>query len=299
MPVTKVKAGWLSGNLNFKDADGNIIAIWDGTNRKLTFPSGSTLNIATGGIVIVDGKDISTELKALSDLDAELALLEGITTTAAEINLIDGSIAGTSVASKALVLGASKNTDILGLPIGGLKIGTAGAEVVVTSDAGELNILDGVIATAAEINRASDVSTRIVNLTAATLALTEATHDGKIVTINKADGSALTLPAATGSGARFRLFIGTTITSVGTTIKVADATDIMYGAIVGAIDVGTTNNFWLTASDSDTITLNGTTTGGYIGDQIELIDVATNAWLVNGLLKQTGAEATPFSATVA
>jgi hypothetical protein len=155
-----------------------------------------------------------------------------------------------------------------------------------------------VVATAAEINRAADASSRIVDLTAATLSITEALHDGKIITVNKADGSTLTLPAATGSGARIRIFVGTTITSVGLVIQVADATDIMYGAITGAIDGGTTNNFWLTAADSDTITLNGTTKGGYIGDQIELIDVAANAWMVNGLLKQTGTEVTPFSAAV-
>jgi len=180
---------------------------------------------------------------------------------------------------------------------GSVTVATA-KTLTITDNSGLIIAGTAVAATAAEINRAADASARIINLTAATLSITEATHDGAIITINKADGAALTLPAATGSGAHIRLFIGTTITSNTTTIKVADATDIMYGAIVGAIDAGTTNNFWLTAADSDTITFDGTTKGGYIGDQIELIDVATNAWLVNGFLKQTGTEATPFSATV-
>ena len=46
---------------------------------------------------------------------AELNKLNGMTANTAELNLLDGSIAGTSVASKALVLGASKETDTLTL----------------------------------------------------------------------------------------------------------------------------------------------------------------------------------------
>lgn len=68
-----------------------------------------------------------------------------VTATAAEINLIDGSIAGTSVASKALVLGANKNTDILALPVSGLKIGAAAGTAVDTT-AAELNVNAGVVA---------------------------------------------------------------------------------------------------------------------------------------------------------
>ena len=140
MTVTNIKCDWIAGNLNFKDVNGNIIATWEGINRKLTFPSGSTLNIATGGIVTVDGENISTELKALSNLDAELALLEGITASAAEINLIDGSIAGTAVASKALALGANKNIDTIVIADSGLKLG-AGAGAAVTMTAAQINLL--------------------------------------------------------------------------------------------------------------------------------------------------------------
>ena len=161
------------------------------------------------------------------------------------------------------------------------------------------NVLsDALTATGVEINRACDVSARIVNLTAATLSVTTALHDGKIITINKADGSAITLPAATGSGSIFKFFVGTTVTSSAVTIKVADGSDVMFGQAVMAIDGGTTNNFFLTAADSDTISLNGSTTGGYKGDYIELIDVAENTYRVLMTCKATGTEATPFSATV-
>ena len=49
----------------------------------------------------------------------------------------------------------------------------------------------------------------------------------------------------------------------------------------------------------DTITLDGTTTGGAaIGDYIELMDIAANQYVVRGNLTATGTEATPFSASV-
>ena len=91
---------------------------------------------------------------------AELNTLDGVTASAAELNLIDGSVAGTAVASKALVLGADKNVDVLA--VADLKLG-AGAGTSVTSTAAELNILDGVTATAAELNKAADADSLLVD----------------------------------------------------------------------------------------------------------------------------------------
>lgn len=169
--------------------------------------------------------------------------------------------------------------------------------VAVTATAAELNIIDGVLATAAEINRAADVSSRIVNLTAATLAVTEAAHDGKVITVNKADGTAITLPAATGSGTSLKFIIGTTITSVGTTIKVT-GDDTMTGNAILAQDAADTAVMFEAGATADTITLNGTTTGGLKGDSVELIDIAADLWWVRVVGAATGIEATPFSATV-
>lgn len=155
-----------------------------------------------------------------------------------------------------------------------------------------------VTATAAEINRAADVSARIVNCTAATLTVTAASHDSKTVTLNRAAGIAVTLPAASGSGERFRFIIGTTVTSNSTTIKVANSSDTMVGVGMQAADGGSTVNFWEAGGTDDTITFNGTTTGGIKGDLVELEDIATNLWHVRVLGSATGTEATPFSATV-
>lgn len=162
----------------------------------------------------------------------------------------------------------------------------------------EVSTLSGILATTAEINRAADVSTRIVNVTAATLAVTVAAHDSKIVTLNKADGIAVTLPAASGTGAKYQFILGTTITSVGTTIKVANASDVMTGTALLAQDAADTGAMFETAAASDTITLNGTTTGGIKGDSVEVIDIATNLWWVRVVGSATGIEASCFSSTV-
>jgi hypothetical protein len=140
----------------------------------------------------------------------------------------------------------------------------------------------------------SGLSISPTNVTAATLAVTEWEHAGKTITLNLATGQAVTLPAATGSGDCYSFFIGTTVTS-DTTIKVANANDTMAGQ---AIIDGTTSTMFQTGATSDTITLNGSTTGGLLGTFVELQDVEANVWYVKVLGNGSGGEATPFSATV-
>ena len=138
----------------------------------------------------------------------------------------------------------------------------------------------------------------LVSATAATLTCTSASHAGRTVVLDRAAGIAVTLPAATGSGNSYRFFVATTITSNSTTVKVADATDIMAGVAIVANDSDASASIFETAADSDTITFNGGTTGGIKGATIELQDVAANLWSVQVVGAATGTEATPFSATV-
>jgi fructose-specific component phosphotransferase system IIB-like protein len=72
----------------------------------------------------------------------------------------------------------------------------------------------------------------------------------------------------------------------------------MQGVVIGTAETDDSVNGWEAASDSDTITMDGSTTGGIVGDRVELVDVAENVWAVNGIIQQTGTEATPFSAAV-
>ena len=153
-------------------------------------------------------------------------------------------------------------------------------------------------ATAAELNAVADTSARLVSATAATLAVTAAAHDGKVIVLNRAAGVTVTLPAATGSGAVFRFVVGTAVTSNSDIIKVADATDVVQGALVVTDQADGSAATFGTVAASDTISLNGGTTGGLAGGLITLIDVATNLYAVTGTVVGNGTEATPFSATV-
>ena len=140
-------------------------------------------------------------------------------------------------------------------------------------------------------------SGRIVAQTAATLTATEALHDDKTVVLDRAAGVTVTLPAATGSGMRLRFVNKTTVTSNNHIIQVV-TDDTMTGFASIAQDAADTVVQFETASDSDTITMNGSTKGGIKGDIIELEDVATDLWSVKCVLSGTGTEATPFSAAV-
>lgn len=145
-----------------------------------------------------------------------------------------------------------------------------------------------------------------VNCTAATLTLTAAEHSNRTVMLNRAAGIAVTLPAATGSGAKFTLKVGTTFTA-NATIKVPNATDYMRGKVYTLSDGAAavlgyaTSNSGTVGTESDTITLYtaaSNTTGGIVGDTIVLEDTGAAVWSVLGHTQSGGTEATPFSATV-
>lgn len=131
------------------------------------------------------------------------------------------------------------------------------------------------------------------SVTAATLAVTS-DYNGQVVPLNRAGGMTVTLPAATGSQAVYRFVVGTTFTSNGV-IQVANASDTMNG--LASVGGGTASVFG-TLPASDTITMNGSTTGGLAGSYIELIDVAAGDWVVRAALVGSGSPATPFSAAV-
>lgn len=126
----------------------------------------------------------------------------------------------------------------------------------------------------------------------------DASDAGTTLVISAAAGLTLTLPAASGTGYVYRMFIGTTVTSNDVIVQVASADDVMAGLAISAADGGGTVNGWETASTSDTITLDGSTTGGIVGDYIELTDVSSGVWAVQMRTSSTGTEATPFSAAV-
>ena len=118
--------------------------------------SDDTLDLYVSALKVT-GTELTATVAELNTLDgitaavAELNILDGVTATAAQLNF-NVVTAGTSAASKAVVLGS--DSKISALDITSLKIGGTS----VTSTAAELNILDNCTATAAELNTAADIS---------------------------------------------------------------------------------------------------------------------------------------------
>lgn len=158
----------------------------------------------------------------------------------------------------------------------------------------------GIDATPAEITRAADVSARVVTLTADTT-ISAATHEGKTLLLGEVGGDAalaVTLPAASGSGAVYK-FVVSVVNTSGYTIVASTNSGAFYGLItqVDKDSTAATGYHAAGGTGADVITLNGTTTGGLVGDTIVVEDIATNKWAVRGWcgVPAGSSIATPFS----
>jgi hypothetical protein len=265
----------------------------DNATCYLTSTAGSIDDAAVTGDLIINMKGASatgTPSTGLAEIELLIPSVSqasgvtlgdlGVTASAADLNATTNFEETVSATTSEVTIKTAKTLNIV--DNGGLKIAST-----------------AILATAAEINRSSDTSTRVVTLSGST-SITEALHDKKILLMT-GTGSAFTqtLPAATGSGSVFEFVVGAVNTS-NHIIKVT-GDDVMYGQLI-TCSTGDTPDLaqpWITAADSDTITLNGTTTGGLaVGDRIIIEDVAADKWVVSGFTTSSGAEATPFSATV-
>ncbi len=203
---------------------------------------------------------LERRVKVLEDLIGVSIDMSTLTATAAELNYNDITTPGTAEASKALILDSSK---------------------------GISTITSATITTLTSTTIAGTASRTPVTLTATT-AITAALHANRPLFITGSGAAAaMTLPEATGTGDRYTFYMGQVNTS-GTTIVNADTTNCSYHGSINNLDVDSnaqTAYFTATAGGTDTITLNGTTTGGQIGDVIILVDIATDKWAVDGQVR--------------
>jgi hypothetical protein len=133
-----------------------------------------------------------------------------------------------------------------------------------------------------------------ITVTAA-LTLDRDVHAGAIVNVNNTTGFAITLPSAVGKGDVYELFYIATVGSGSAVVQVT-TTDIMQGVVHLTTDIAGTS--MPTAATTDTITMNGTTTGGVKGTWLRFKDASAGIWLLDGGIVCTSTEATPFSAAV-
>ena len=146
----------------------------------------------------------------------------------------------------------------------------------------------------------------VESLTAATKTVTSA-DSGTVYLINRAAGVVVTLPTAA-AGLYYKFIIGTTITSNAFAINGATANDI-YAASSNILlwdkDAPATvsaKQLYADGSDDDVMSMNGGTTGGFIGTELHLYGIATGGqgsatavWHLSGVSYADGTLATPFA----
>lgn len=130
-------------------------------------------------------------------------------------------------------------------------------------------------------------------VSAAALTLSGLRNGGAVINRTTIAGAqAFTLPASTGKRGAYRFVVGVTATG-NKTWKTAGS-----DVFAGLADIGATaSDSFPTASNTNTITLNGTTLGGIIGTQVEFTDAAVGVWAVKVFGVGSGTAATPFSNT--
>ena len=155
-----------------------------------------------------------------------------------------------------------------------------------------------------------------VSIAAGATSLTVDTHACRMLYHNVAGAATLTLPAINSSadsgvagpgndpnsannlGASFEIYIGED-KSGDFVLQVANANDTITGnALIVDTDTNDAAEGFMTAAASDTVTLNGGTTGGKAGTIITCKAIGENRWGVQVTSGGTGNLATPFSAAV-
>ncbi len=116
------------------DASGKAVKLTD-----VMLASGACQSIG-----VAEDSGVSGDIGSLFVYPQKVSKFDAVTSSAAELNLLDGTVAGTAVASKAVALDANKALDEINTAK--LSIGTSGSEVEVTATPAELNVLHSVTA---------------------------------------------------------------------------------------------------------------------------------------------------------
>jgi hypothetical protein len=135
--------------------------------NKLASVTAGTVS-ASKAVVVGTDKNLDTLTLPVSGLRLSSSVGStgvAVTASAAEINTLTSVTAGTAAASKAAVLGANKNLDLLTLPVSGLRIGTSDGTPI-DRTAAELNNLQKAVS-------AANTTTAIANYSRVSIGSTE------------------------------------------------------------------------------------------------------------------------------
>lgn len=144
-----------------------------------------------------------------------------------------------------------------------------------------------------------DFATRRVESLAANRTLTE--KDGGVLFLcNKAASLTIALPALEGVdiGTTFEFVVQTAVSGGSLTITAQTGDLLSAASRVHNVDTDSSNALTLYSpdgSDDLIVTLNGSTTGGVLGDRLVFTATTANQWLVHGTVYATGTVATLFS----
>lgn len=132
-----------------------------------------------------------------------------------------------------------------------------------------------------------------------TFQVTDLFHQ-RIIVANLAGTVTIQLPNAVGSGMELGVIVGTNSAGHTTIVQRGITGDRFQGSVFIGIDTNNTGKVFQasTTTNANTLTLNGTTTGGVsVGDAVYFTDMATGIWAVQGTVVGSGSIATPFSNT--
>jgi hypothetical protein len=154
----------------------------------------------------------------------------------------------------------------------------------------------------------------IVEITSSTT-LNPVAHAGRIISVGGtlAADVTLTLPSintsanasssgpgndpntANNEGVVYTIWVPTTIAT--SSLKIGtDGTDKFVGTILG-VDTDSSNALvaYTAGASDDFINFNGGTTGGVAGSWVQIVAIAANKYMVNGIALGSGSVATPFA----
>jgi len=269
--------GTANSDLTFNDGTDDLMDIQGGTAKKVIFK-----------VAVASGDDFSV----VDTAETAMVLFEGDTKTY--------TFTGDASANSNFVISDGTN-DLFKLETetGDITIKDGAYDFDIAAHDGTNGLLLGGVLLAAsstEMNEVCDMSTHVVAPATGDLTMTAALHGNRVLYYNDADGT-ITLPAATGTGYTYLVVLKTAATAA--TIQAASASDSFLGGISGVDGDADTAIAYSADPADDTISLNGTSTGGIVGDWYMFIDVATGLFLVDGYAHHSGgSEASCFSAAV-